>query len=60
MPPPGGQAVWLRNAPAIIRLLGYNPPPEATTLGEHLVRRWTSLGMTQKEAAGEISADSGT
>jgi len=34
----------LRCMPAIIRFLGYNPLPKATTLGERLVRRRTSLG----------------
>jgi transcriptional regulator with XRE-family HTH domain len=46
--------------PAIIPFLGYNPLPEATTLGERLVRHRTTLGMSQKEAAQEIGVDQGT
>ena len=41
----------IRYMPAIIRFLGYNPLPEAKTLGEQLVRQRTSLGLSQKEAA---------
>jgi hypothetical protein len=35
--------------PAIIDFLGYNPLPEADGWGGRLVRRRTTLGMTQKE-----------
>lgn len=45
---------------AIIAFLGCNPLPEATTLAEKLVRHRTTLGMSQKEAAGEICGDQGT
>ncbi|MCX6634262.1 MAG: helix-turn-helix domain-containing protein [Acidobacteria bacterium] len=50
----------IRYMPAIIRFLGYNPLPEADTLGERIVRRRTSLGMTQEEAARRIGVDPGT
>ncbi len=43
----------IRYIPAIIRFLGYNPLPEADTLGGRLVRHRTSLGMTQGEAGSE-------
>ncbi len=46
--------------PAIIRFLGYNPLPEADTLGERLVRHRTSLGMMQGEAAKRLGVDPGT
>jgi transcriptional regulator with XRE-family HTH domain len=50
----------IRYMPAIIRFLGYNPLPVAGTLAEQLVRQRTSLGLSQKEAAGEIGVDPGT
>lgn len=34
----------------IIEFLGYSPLPEATALGERLVRQRTSLGLSQQEA----------
>jgi DNA-binding XRE family transcriptional regulator len=46
--------------PAVIQFLGYNPLPEATTLGERLVRQRISLGLSQKEAAAEIGVDPAT
>ena len=46
--------------PAIIAFLGYNPLPEAKTLAERLVRRRTTLGMSQKEAAARIGVDPAT
>jgi len=33
---------------------------QAKTLGERLVRHRTTLGMSQKEAAGKIGVDQGT
>jgi len=42
----------IRYMPAIIGFLGYNPLPEADGWGARLVRHRTTLGMTQKEAAG--------
>jgi transcriptional regulator with XRE-family HTH domain len=50
----------IRCMPAIIRFLGYNPLPEADTLGGRLVRHRTSLGMTQGEAALKIGVDPST
>ena len=42
------------------RVAGYNPLPEAKTLAEQLVRRRTTLGMSQKEAAEEMGVDPAT
>src|SRR5687768_14376449 len=46
--------------PVIIAFLGYNPLPEAATLGERLVRQRTTLGMSQKNAAIEMGVDPAT
>jgi transcriptional regulator with XRE-family HTH domain len=46
--------------PAIIRSLGYNPLPLATTLAGPLIRRRTSLGLLQPVTAGLIRMDRGT
>ena len=46
--------------PAIIQFLGYNPLPAAKGWGEQLIRRQTTLGMTQGEAAGRLGVDQGT
>jgi len=43
--------------PAVIRLLGYNPLPEAKTVGEQLVRHRTTLGLSQKDAARQIGVE---
>ena len=50
----------VRYMPAIIRFLGYNPMPEGKTWAERLVRRRTSLGLTQREAASKMAVDQGT
>ena len=47
----------IRYMPAIIRFLGYNPLPEADGWRGRLVRYRTTLGMTQKEAAGQLGVD---
>ena len=47
----------IRYMPVIIRFLGYNPLPEPKTLAEHLVRRRTTLGLSQKQAAAEMGVD---
>jgi transcriptional regulator with XRE-family HTH domain len=49
-----------RYMPAIIEFLRYNPLPAANTLAEQLVRQRTSLGLSQKESAGQIGVDPGT
>jgi site-specific DNA recombinase len=46
--------------PAIISFLGYNPLPQATNLGGQLVRKRTTLGLTQKEAAERLGVDPST
>ena len=50
----------IRYMPAIIRFLGYNPLPTVQAWGERLVRHRTTLGMTQKAAAGRLGVDQGT
>jgi transcriptional regulator with XRE-family HTH domain len=50
----------IRYMPAIIRFLGYNPLPEVEGWGQRLVRRRTTLGMTQKDAAARLGVDQGT
>ena len=50
----------LKYMPAIVTFLGYNPLPPAEGMAERLVRRRTSLGLTQKEAAVQIGVDAGT
>jgi len=46
--------------PAIIEFVGYNPLPPADGLGEELVRRRTTLGLSQKEAAVRMDVDPAT
>jgi site-specific DNA recombinase len=46
--------------PAIIRFLGYNPLPPATTWAARLVRYRTSLGMSQKDSARRFGVDPST
>jgi site-specific DNA recombinase len=50
----------VRFMPAILKFLGYCPLPEATTLAEQLVRKRTTLGISQKEAALKLGVDAGT
>jgi len=50
----------IRYMPAVIAFLGYNPLPEANGWGERLVRRRTSLGLSQKEAARRLGVDPST
>lgn len=50
----------VRYMPAIIRLLGYGPLPEANGWGERLVRCRKSLGLSQKEAARRLRVDPST
>jgi transcriptional regulator with XRE-family HTH domain len=50
----------IRYTPAIIDFLGYDPLPAADTMAEQLIRQRTSLGLSQKEAAGRIGVDPGT
>jgi DNA-binding XRE family transcriptional regulator len=42
---------------SIIRFLGYNPLPPATTMGEKLIRRRTTLGWAQKDSATRLGVD---
>jgi transcriptional regulator with XRE-family HTH domain len=49
-----------RYLPAVIRFLGYNPLPEANTIPQRLVRRRTTRGLSQKEAARQMGVDQGT
>ena len=50
----------IRYMPAIIRFLGYNPLPAASTLAEQLVRQRTSMGLSQKESAERLGVDPST
>jgi site-specific DNA recombinase len=50
----------VRYMPAIIRFLGYDPLPQASNPADRLVRRRTSLGLSQKQAAQQIGVDPGT
>jgi len=50
----------LRHIPAIIAFIGYNPLPESEGWGGQVVRCRTTLGLTQKEAAGRLGVDQGT
>jgi transcriptional regulator with XRE-family HTH domain len=50
----------IRYMPAIIDFLGYDPLPEANSLGEQLARHRTVRGLSQKEAASELGVDPGT
>ena len=55
-----GSTPRIRYMPAIIGFLGYNPLPPPEGMGERLVRRRTSLGLSQKEFARQIGVDPGT
>jgi len=46
--------------PAIIRFLGYNPLPEGNGWGERLLRRRTSLGISQEASAKRLGLDPST
>jgi transcriptional regulator with XRE-family HTH domain len=50
----------LREIPAIIRFLGYNPAPVSTEWSVRLVQARTSLGLSQKESAHRIGVDPST
>jgi transcriptional regulator with XRE-family HTH domain len=50
----------VRFIPAIIRFLGYDPLPAATTWAERLVRRRTLLGLSQTQSAERIGVDAST
>jgi transcriptional regulator with XRE-family HTH domain len=46
--------------PAIIRFLGYNPLPPGNGWGERLLRRRTTLGLSQEASAKRLGLDPGT
>ncbi|MBI4485001.1 MAG: helix-turn-helix transcriptional regulator [Acidobacteria bacterium] len=48
---------WL---PQVIRLLGYDPQPEAESIGHALKRYRRELGMSQKNLAARINVDPST
>lgn len=50
----------VRQYPAIIAFLGYEPWPEPQTLGGILIAERRRLGMSSAEAAVEIGVDQGT
>jgi DNA-binding transcriptional regulator YiaG len=43
--------------PAIIRFLGYNPLPPSKGWADRLVQARTTMGLSQKAAAGRIGVD---
>jgi len=46
--------------PAIIRFLGYNPLPAGNSWGERLLRRRTTLGLSQEASAKRLGVDPST
>lgn len=50
----------VRQIPKILTFLGYNPEPEPRSLPEHIVHARRRLGLTQKEFAKVLGADSVT
>ena len=50
----------VRFLPKIIEFLGYNPLPEARTLGEQIVRCRKMLGLSRKKMAKHLGVDEGT
>lgn len=46
--------------PQIIRFLGYNPLPPATTLAEHITRCRKTLGWSKKQLARHLGVDPST
>lgn len=56
----GWTQIDVRFYPAIIEFLGYNPLPEARTLGEAVRRQRLALGLTQEGLANHASVDPAT
>ena len=50
----------MSHVPAVIRLLGYNPLPEAENSAGKLIRHRTSHSITQKEFAKKLRIDPAT
>jgi len=50
----------IRYMPTIIRFLAYNPLPPAEGWAGQLLRRRTTLGLSQKQAARKLGVDAGT
>ena len=46
-----------RFMPAIIRFLGYNPLPRPSAIGQQLIWRRTSVGISQKALAARLKVD---
>lgn len=53
-------APYVYQYPAIIRYLGYEPWPEAATLGEKLLAQRRRLGLSIRRAAEIAGVDEGT
>jgi DNA-binding XRE family transcriptional regulator len=47
----------VREIPAIIRFLGYDPLPPPESLAEKLIMSRTAIGITQKEMAKRLGID---
>jgi transcriptional regulator with XRE-family HTH domain len=50
----------IESVPAIVRLLGYDPFPEPTTLPQLLLAKRREMGWSMKEAAEAVGVDPGT
>lgn len=50
----------VRYMPAIIRFLGYNPLPVASSLAERLVTARRTLGLSQRKMAAKLGVDPAT
>ncbi|MCP3959295.1 MAG: helix-turn-helix domain-containing protein [bacterium] len=46
-----------RHLPSIIRFLGYDPTPEARTMGQRVRFTRRALGLSQKELARDLGID---
>ena len=50
----------VRHVPAIIRFLGYNPLPAASSLPERLATKRRALGLSQRKMAEKLGVDPAT
>jgi transcriptional regulator with XRE-family HTH domain len=50
----------IRYWPKITAFLGYDPHPQATTLGDRLRAKYRQLGLPRKEVARRLGIDEGT
>jgi len=50
----------MKHWPGILELLGFDPNPEPTTIGEKLIAYRRANGISRKELAGQLGADEAT